>query len=256
MEVATNPDSSAASRSVNAPQDDAAGNVYFLHVRTDITDLLPKTAKRILEIGCARGATLRWLKTIYPRCHTTGIEGFAANKPMLEANADVAIIADLDQPLPPLGQFDLIIALDVLEHLKDPDRLLKTLVQENLTPDGVVIVSLPAISHYSVSLPLLFKRRFDYVDAGIMDRTHLRFYVEESVIALLEQAGLKFTGGQLRGLYGWKTRLLNKLTGGLIKHWLAKGYTVRGERTSVRAPTWKLGPDPQKARPQSPPPKR
>lgn len=245
MKDSTKPTSGPAA---GVAAEELASTDYFSHVRTDIADLLPQTATRILELGCAGGATLRWVKTLYPGAHTTGIDGFGPNREAIEKNADAAIITDLDQPLPPLGKFDLILALDVLEHLRDADGVLKALVRSNLAPEGIVIVSVPAISHWSVSAPLLFKRQFTYADAGILDRTHVRFFVEASSVGLLEDAGLRFTGGLLAGLEGARTRLLNRLTGGLLKHWLTKQYIVRGALKGQGRAGWglarkvKLGP--------------
>ena len=212
---------------------DQGGEDYFLHVRSEIADLLPHRVDRILEIGCSSGATLRWLKTRYPESHTTGIDGFAANRASIQAKADAAIIADLNEPLPDLGRFDLVLALDVLEHLRDADAILEVICKHHLTPGGAVIVSVPAISHVSVSIPLLFGRKFPYADAGILDRTHLRFFVETSSVAMMNKAGLTVDKGLLGGLAGRKVRLFNTLTGGLFKHWLTKQYIVRGVPSGV-----------------------
>jgi SAM-dependent methyltransferase len=202
---------------------------YYGHVRTEIADLLPPKAASILEIGSAAGGTLKWIAARYPGARTTGVEGLAENLPQLQQNADEAYIADLDTGLPDqLGRYDLILALDVLEHLKEPDSVLQRLVANHLAPDGSIIVSLPAVSHYSVSLPLLLRRRFDYADEGILDRTHLHFFVESSCVALMNRSGLVVSDGCLGGFFGSKTRLADLLTFGLLRHWLAKQYIMRG----------------------------
>lgn len=202
---------------------------YFGHVRSEIAPLLPSSAGSILEIGCSAGGTLRWLKTRYPNATLTGIDGFEGVLPRLTEVVDKAIIADLNAPLPNLGRYDLVLALDVLEHLLDPERVLRDLVDNHLAPGGAVIVSLPAVSHYSVSIPLLFGRKFPYADAGILDRTHLKLYVEDSAVGLMNSAGLVVKRGLLGGFHGRKPRLVNAATGGLIKHWLTKQYIMRGE---------------------------
>lgn len=217
---------------------------YYQHVRSEIAALLPPTADRILEVGCGSGATLGWLRSRYPQAATTGVEGFAGNLDAIRAVADHAIIANLDEPLPELGPFDLILALDVLEHLRSPEGVLKTLVGL-LAPGGTVIVSLPAVSHISVAGPLLFQRKFPYADAGILDRTHLRLFVEESSLQLMNGAGLRVTAGVVNGLEGRATRLFDSLTLGVFRHWLSKQYIMRGESSSepVAQPAvrWKRG---------------
>lgn len=201
---------------------------YYQHVRAEVAPLLPPNPQRILEVGCGSGGTLAWLREKFPSAHTTGLEGFAENEPKISACADRAIIADLDQPLPDLGQFDLILALDVLEHLKRPEETLEA-ITKHLTPDGVMVVSLPSVSHISVSAPLLFKRKFNYTDAGILDRTHLRLFVEETAVGLMNSAGLTVTAGVVNGLEGQMTKLLDITTFGLVRHWFTKQYIMRAE---------------------------
>ncbi len=124
----------------------------------------------------------------------------------------------------------MILCLDVLEHLIDPPGVLRRLCNL-LTRDTAaqVIISLPNVAHLSVSLPLLLGRRFTYQDAGILDRTHLRFFTETSVLELLNDAGLVATAGLASGFNGPKSKALDTLTFGLLRHHLTKRYIVRGE---------------------------
>jgi 2-polyprenyl-3-methyl-5-hydroxy-6-metoxy-1,4-benzoquinol methylase len=200
---------------------------YYHFVRSEIRPLLPKTASRILDVGAASGATLGWLKTIYPSARTTGLELNPELTDELKRNADVAIIGDIDDQLPQLGTFDLILFLDVLEHIADPDRTLRS-ARKLLRQGGRVIVSVPNIAHLSVLVPLL-RRRFDYQHAGILDRTHLRFFVESTAVKLLNDANLVVTQGLVSGLQGRKSALLDRLSLGLLRHYLTKQYIMVGE---------------------------
>jgi SAM-dependent methyltransferase len=202
---------------------------YFAHSRREIAPLLPPHAARILEIGCSSGATLAWLKTRWPEAQTVGIDGYEPIRAALAGNADTAIIQNLEAPLPQLGAFDLILALDILEHLTDPAAVLKALVS-SLAPGGHVIVSVPNIGHISILADLLLHRRFQYQDAGILDRTHLRFFTERSAVGLMNEAGLIVRDGVVNGLSGGKTKLVNGLTLGLFRHYFAKQYIMLGTR--------------------------
>jgi len=89
-------------------------------------------------------------------------------------------------------KFDVILALDVLEHLVDPWRVVRS-ISKLLTPEGVLIVSVPNLRHKSVIKDLVFHNEFRYTDAGILDRTHLRFFVRRTAIELCESGGLVVT---------------------------------------------------------------
>lgn len=215
---------------------------YFGFARKEIHPLLPQKCERILEIGCGAGATLKWLKTVFPDSKTHGVEFFAPNAVHLERNADFFWIADVEVFDEEIGTFDLILFLDVLEHLNSPEAVLRKFASL-LNPGGIVIVSVPAVSYIGVSLPLLLFRRFSYGDSGILDRTHKRLFVEETAVALLEGAGLAITGGLLGGLHGRKSRLLNALTLGLFRHYLTKQYILQGQRQAGRGSAgidWKV----------------
>lgn len=201
---------------------------YFHHERREIRPLLPQTATNILEIGAASGQTLRWIKTIYPDAVTTGVELNSGMAAELSRNADVAIIGNVSECMPRLKTYDLILLLDVLEHLVDSASALLN-VRRLLAPGGHIVVSLPNIAHLSVVIPLLFRRQFTYQDAGILDRTHLRFFVEGTAVGLMNDANLKVSKGLISGLQGRKARMLDRLSMGLLRHHLTKQYIMLGE---------------------------
>jgi SAM-dependent methyltransferase len=175
------------------------------------------------------GRTTAWLRSRYPGSHTTALEGNPAAAAELARNADRVCIVDLNGPLPDVGSPDLILFLDVLEHLARPDEVLQQLTA-TMAAGGTVIVSLPNVAHLSVSVPLLFAARFDYRDAGILDRTHLRFFVHDSAIALMNRSGLIVRHGIRHGITGPRSRALDRLTAGLVRDHLTKQYILAGTR--------------------------
>lgn len=207
---------------------EAAQARYYQHSRREIRSLLPKTASRILDIGAGGGYTLRWLKTIYPNATTTGIELNVNLRSQLELNADEVIFGNIDECMPQLETFDLILLLDVLEHVPDSTSTLQR-ISRLLSVNGRVIVSVPNVAHLSVTLPLLFGRKFTYRDSGIMDRTHLRFFVEDTAVKLLNDANLIVIDGLISGVEGSKSQLLDTLSFGLLRHHLTKQYIMLGE---------------------------
>jgi len=208
---------------------------YFQNVRSDIEPLLTGSPRRILDVGCGAGSTLAWLKRRWPDAETTGIDGYAAVLPELEKNADRAMILDLEQPLPDIGIFDLVLALDVLEHLRDPWAVVKglsSLISEN----GSLIVSVPNVANQKVLLPLLLRGEFRYLDAGLLDRTHLRFFDERSALELIEGTGLTITRGV--AVMGRRQRLQDRVTLGLLQRHFINQYVMRGERQGRRFSSW------------------
>ena len=200
---------------------------YYHFVRREIQPLLPKSATRILEVGAGAGGTLKWLKTLYPKAETTAVELNPDLQDELKQNVDVAVIGQIDETFAELKTYDLILLLDVLEHLPDSTRTLQRL-SSLLENGGHVIVSVPNVAHLSVSVPLLLKRRFNYQDAGILDRTHLRFFVEDTAVKLLNDANLIVTAGLISGVDGPKAKLVDLLSFGLLRHHLAKQYIMLG----------------------------
>jgi 2-polyprenyl-3-methyl-5-hydroxy-6-metoxy-1,4-benzoquinol methylase len=204
---------------------------YYRHSRREILPLLPPSATRVLEVGPGGGYTLKWVKSIYPNSTTVGVEINDSLNDELTKNADIAIIGNIDECILRLGRFDLILLLDVLEHVPDATRTL-SLVSRLLTDGGRVIVSVPNIAHLSVTLPLLFRRRFTYRDAGIMDRTHLKFFVEETAVQLLNDANLIVKNGLVGGLGGRRSKMLDIVSLGLLRHHLTKQYIMAGDPTN------------------------
>jgi 2-polyprenyl-3-methyl-5-hydroxy-6-metoxy-1,4-benzoquinol methylase len=145
---------------------------------------------RVLELGTSTGYMSRAL--VDRGCMVVGVELDADAARMAAAHCERMIVGDLDDPglLDELGddRFDVIVAADVLEHLKDPPGALKRAVAY-LREGGKVVASLPNVAHVSVRIALL-QGRFPYGSTGLLDHTHLQFYDRERLFELFERAGL------------------------------------------------------------------
>lgn len=145
---------------------------------------------RVLELGPASG----YMSKVFQERGSTvvGIEIDADMAKQASKFCERVIVGDLDVMDfdAELGEerFDAIVAADVLEHLKDPLRVLRCL-RQFLQPHGSFVVSLPNIAHASVRLALL-QGSFKYRDLGLLDRTHLRFFTHESIGELFDEAEL------------------------------------------------------------------
>ena len=165
---------------------------YFAADRRDLVDFLRPYGQlgMVLDIGCAGGRLGRQLLQtgLAERCD--GIEPNAAAATQAADRLHRIWVADLETITEqlPWSDYDLLIMADVLEHLIDPWRVLAEL-HRRVRPGARLLLSVPNVRHKSVVLPLLFRGRFDYADAGIMDRTHLHFFTRSSLLDAVGRAG-------------------------------------------------------------------
>lgn len=158
-------------------------------VHADAVRLVGEGA-RVLELGPATGYMSRAM--VKRGCSVVGVELDPAMAEQASEVCERVIVGDLDELdlEQELGEdrFDVIVAADVLEHLKDPLATLSRL-RSYLKKDGAFVISVPNVAHGSVRLALL-EGRFDYRDVGLLDATHLRFFTRQSLEEMLDAAEL------------------------------------------------------------------
>jgi SAM-dependent methyltransferase len=143
-----------------------------------------KEAVKILDVGTASGYLG---KTLRERGHTvTGIEKDAATAKRARDFYDTFHLADIETfAFPYREEFDYILFADVLEHLRDPAAVLRRCIPA-LKESGKIIISVPNVANFIVRFSLLFGK-FDYMDRGILDRTHLRFFTLRSLKKMMSE---------------------------------------------------------------------
>jgi O-antigen biosynthesis protein len=145
--------------------------------------------KCVIEFGCATGYFSRMLSE--KGCIVTGVEINVNAAQKAQKYCSQVIVADLD--FTPLSEilsdqtFDVAVFGDVLEHLRDPWRILES-VRNYLNPRGFVVASIPNVAHGAVRLSLL-QGKFNYQQYGILDDTHIRFFTKSSIIEMFEKSG-------------------------------------------------------------------
>lgn len=200
---------------------------YHSSIRHDIVHLVPE-CERLLDVGGGTGATAKHLKQIGRATDVSVMDAVVADHAdglasWSDANLDdpAAVSAYLEES----GPFDVVLLLDVLEHLVDPWKAVDTFAKA-VKPGGVMIASIPNIRHISVSAALLFGNRWDYADAGLLDRTHLRFFVRQTAIDLMDREGLVIETVQPSPTGSRKHKLANALTFGALRSLFALQYFV------------------------------
>jgi methionine biosynthesis protein MetW len=183
----------------------------YENARPEIQVLVPRTARRILDVGCASGALGAALKE-RQGAEVVGVElepdyaDDAAARLDRVVQADVEELAARDDLEADLGSFDCLIAGDILEHLRDPWTVL-TRLAGLLEPGGTAIISLPNVRHWETFWQLGRRGTWPRRDEGIFDRTHLRWFTLSDAMAMLDEAGLatEEISRQYR-LRPWQTR--------------------------------------------------
>ncbi|MEI2582266.1 methyltransferase domain-containing protein [Scytonema sp. PRP1] len=145
--------------------------------------------KLVIDFGCATGYLAQLLTK--KGCRVTGVEVNSKAGKIAEQYCEQVIVADLDFvslcDILPEQAFDVAVFGDVLEHLRDPWRVLEQ-TRRLLKPEGYVVASIPNIAHGAIRLAFL-QGQFEYAEVGILDNTHLRFFTSKTVEELFEQAG-------------------------------------------------------------------
>ncbi len=142
---------------------------------------------RVLDLGCSDGSVAEQLRTAGH--HVTGVDVIAHEG--VKERVDWFVEADLELGLPPEleGPFDVVLAADVLEHVRHPERVLEP-VRTLLAPGGTIIASVPNFGHWYPRLRVA-SGRFDYDRRGILDRDHVRFFTRKSFERLVASTGYR-----------------------------------------------------------------
>jgi len=181
----------------NNPLKQSKQDSYYGFARPDVIAAIIKNkipAGKVLEIGCAGGATGKSLKEQLPVQSYVGVDISPEAAVIAKNYLDRVIVANIEETdlvaehgIRP-GEFDLVLALDVLEHLYNPWDILAELTSF-LKPGGYIVASIPNIQNITIVRDLI-KGNWQYQDAGILDATHLRFFTLEASEKMFDGAGL------------------------------------------------------------------
>jgi glycosyltransferase involved in cell wall biosynthesis len=153
---------------------------------------------RVLSVGRSGGLLATRLQALGH--HVTAVD--AARLTDSGHGVERFVLADLDHPLPreivELEPFDVIVAADVIEHLRQPERLLNEL-RRCLGHRGALIASVPNFGHWYVRARTVLGA-FDYDNRGVLDRNHLRFFTSRSFTRLLHDSGFSVLRQEATGL--------------------------------------------------------
>jgi len=159
-------------------------------VRNDVLKLVPESAVKVLDVGCASGITGQILKSRGVK-EVVGIELEPRVAEYAKLRLDNVLIGDVEMlEIPyPDGYFDLIMYNDILEHLVDPWKVLER-HSRLLNPQGRIIMCVPNVQHYSSIINLL-RGRWDYRETGLFAKSHLRYFCYKNIKDLVKALGFR-----------------------------------------------------------------
>ncbi len=178
----------------------------------------------VLDVGCGQGYVAREMAR-QKGCRVTGIDRLAP--PRAEGDAAEAPVdfirwnLDAEEFPVDVSRFDQIFMLDIIEHLKDPEKFMEELRAAARCRRPEIVLTTANIG-FLVTRLMLLCGQFNYGKVGILDRTHTRLFTFRSLRALLQQCGYNVL--ETRAIPApfpkalgdhWFSRWLTKLNGAL-----------------------------------------
>jgi len=155
-----------------------------------------RSPSRVLDLGCSDGVV--GARLVAQGHEVVGVD-LVEHKGVRERLTDF-FEADLEAGIPDaVGDgYDVVLAADVLEHVRDPAAVLDD-VRARLRPGGRLITSIPNFGHWYPRTRVALGR-FDYDARGILDAGHLRFFTKRSFARLVDSAGWTISRTEAIGL--------------------------------------------------------
>jgi glycosyltransferase involved in cell wall biosynthesis len=198
-------------------------------------DAVP-AGSRVLDIGAGPGGLA--VELLKKGCEVTVVDQYAAR---VDSDRVRVIKQDLDADLTfDVSPHDVLLMLDIIEHLRQPERFLEQLRQQFGYERKTLVLTTPNIA-FIVQRLMLLLGQFNYGKAGILDSTHTRLFTFRTLRRLLSDEGFRIK--EIKGIPapfpkvfgpGWlgKTAILaNRVLIGLSRSLFSYQIYVEAEST-------------------------
>ena len=154
---------------------------------------LIKPSSRVLEFGCANGHMTQYMREEL-KCSVCIVEYDKESFNIAIKYASDGICSDImnfEWLTAFHEKFDYIIFADVLEHLSDPGKVIKS-CRDVLKDEGSLLVSVPNIGHNDILIKLI-QQKFEYTEIGLLDNTHIHFFAYDGIKKFFNDEGFAIT---------------------------------------------------------------
>ncbi|EZH65020.1 hypothetical protein DH09_15335 [Bacillaceae bacterium JMAK1] len=164
----------------------------FMFPRIELVNLIATNSRKVLEIGCGAGATGLDYRNRNNDVVIHGIEERKIIGKMAQSHFEYVQLPDSYDQIDFTelsSDYDSVVLNNVIEKVVDPWTFIDQ-ISQILKPGGVLVCSVPNVSHGEVIMQLL-QGQWTYAQSGMLDAQHVRFFTPYSVDQL-------FAGDQFR----------------------------------------------------------
>lgn len=153
-----------------------------------------RNPKKVLDIGSGTGETLSFLKKLFPKSAFTGIDILPEAARYTKKRGHKAFVGNAAKLPFKKNSFDLILILDVIEHIKDDLGVLKE-AKRVLAPGGVIIITAPAMpfmwsahdknqGHFRRYTPRRFEALAEKSKLSVEFLSYFNFFLSPPIVAI------------------------------------------------------------------------
>jgi 2-polyprenyl-3-methyl-5-hydroxy-6-metoxy-1,4-benzoquinol methylase len=197
---------------------------YYSQQRADLVDRLPRPLGRVLDVGCGEGGAGEPLRAAGAD-RVAGVEIVPKAAEAAARTYDEVAVGDAASVVRELaGPFDTILCYDVLEHLPEPETLLRRLL-EAAAPGASLHVSVPNARFWALPWDIVVRGTFAYAEYGHRDYTHLRWFTRRDLEASVARCGWRVTESRPTATLRLTGRLMRP-TRGLVGEFLSPQWQL------------------------------